>query len=241
MIVERRSIIFTFVEVSEALHSLGTKNGHVIPIVSPDKIYFAPNLEESVTLHLCSVSDSKQSVTVAFTHEEVINALVVYCEQNKTPLPKAATKRLAAYQGGVALLLAIGNPGMNLMLVGGTDSVNATIKTLLTNTTLPPINLIKVKDGASALSMIKTDDANIDLIVLYIRLGTDDETGFVKVLRDDLANRHNQIPILALTFTKSNELRDVAKRVGISTVISIPIAKAALVTHIRQACGYWSK
>ncbi|MFN3076820.1 MAG: hypothetical protein ABT940_08085 [Alphaproteobacteria bacterium] len=239
MVMERRSIVFSLTEVAQALRGQGAVAGGDIPEVTSEDVLFDAALDKPVMLHLSA--SGGHTLTMSFSHDQVIKALVHRCNENKVPVPETAKKRLAPHKGQVALLMELGDDRMNVLSVCAKDSVHAILEGLLAGATSPSMRIHRADNSSSALSILQDGDrGQIDLILVFLHKGTNEEIGFVKMLRDDVGNRHSTVPVLALAFHKSECLYGVGKRGGVSAIVSLPVTKSALIGKIRQACGYWN-
>ncbi|MFN3076037.1 MAG: hypothetical protein ABT940_03995 [Alphaproteobacteria bacterium] len=238
MAIERRSIVFTMTEFAEALQGFALSLGKDIPATTSGRAGLDSRQEKPATLHFAAAEDREEAV-LSFSAGETAEALARFCVERHIPIPQEATKRVAPFQGNVALLLEMGKIDLHAMVVSRSVSINGILRSLLAGDGLPPIYYTWVKDGESALQLLNRGDVSIDMIFVNFDVRTIEDMEFVRTLRKNADNRHCFVPILALLFDTVRDHFGSIRQQGVSAIVPLPATRDVLLRYVKLACGYW--
>lgn len=236
--IERRAIIFPEQDLLIAVRDYGQQNDRELPESSPHEIVFDAEAAPALTLRFPpGASGQGEGSTLAFSREEVVEALLGYCRDQKIPLPDDPTTRLARHKDGAALLMESGSAGLHVMVVDGQEKMRAIIHKLLSK--VAPAQITDAPDGAGAIYMLLSEGVKPDVIICGPQMQAADAVDFVRLLRSDASHYHAHTPVLVLAAGKTEQTCEALHREGASMIVSKPVSAADIETLIRQLCGHW--
>jgi CheY-like chemotaxis protein len=174
---------------------------------------------------------------VTFSCEEVGVALTKYCRDHRVPLPRSASKLVEKYKDGAALTMQIGVAGLHVMVVDDQEMARSIVRKSLGKVQLSQFS--EARNGREALDMLKSGQAEPDVILCDLHMDTMAGDEFLRQLRADPGNRSSRKPVLILTAEKDERKLDDIRRLGASKVLPKPIAPDELIRQIMLARGYF--
>ncbi|MBF0562839.1 MAG: response regulator [Alphaproteobacteria bacterium] len=236
--MERRVVIFSPAEFLQAFREYGVETGKPLPEAPPAKIAFEPVHEVALTLSFPPGSPGTKDGVISFTQEDALTALIRFCGSHNVPLPLAmAKKRLTSFKDGCALMIELGAPVLQGMIIDDHAMMRNIIGKMLNP--LGPTQTIEASGGAEALQLIQSGGFKPDLIICDLHMSPMNGVGFLKALRGDQEHPYCCTPVLILTAEKSGQAQEMACQAGASRVLQKPISPKILALHIKQICGHW--
>lgn len=236
MILERRVIVFPRADFIDAIRRYGEKVSKTLPDDAIEGMQFDPAQDAALVI---SFPRTPQGVDrrYVFSREDVGQALTNYCRDHKVPLPSKAAKQVEKFKDGAALSMQLGNPGLHVMIVDDQDVMRSIIKKLLTKAN--PAQVIEARNGIEALELLRSGEADPDVIICDLHMEKMDGATFLKELRGDATNRNNRKPVLILTGDKNQQAHELTRQVGASKVLTKPIGPDDLIREIMLVRGYF--
>lgn len=137
MPVDLKKIIFSNEEVQAALVNYCLRTKTTMPETRISRVVVNWESELTSDMHFLSELDSEEGEVLSFSNEKVAAALILYCRDNKDPLPRDAQKVLDPAGDGISLTLRHGwgkllskdHPGLSTpWMSGDTDTKEANKK-----------------------------------------------------------------------------------------------------------------
>lgn len=101
---EIRNIYFTAQELHRAMGEFIARSQAPLPTGTLDSLTFEPGKDPALVIRRHELgSDLPRQLT--FREAEVAAALILFCRNHKTPLPKECRKRLIKQDNGAALII----------------------------------------------------------------------------------------------------------------------------------------
>jgi hypothetical protein len=106
---ELRKMIFSENEVRAALINFALRNEIDVPQVNIEEVVIGSREDFSVAFRF-AIEDQSDVAEVAFTHEQVAAAMILYCRTQDIPLPRIGKKVVTADKGSVVMMISLNWP-----------------------------------------------------------------------------------------------------------------------------------